>query len=294
MKRHLGVWLAGGLVLLASLGASAQPPTRSIAAAPAPSPGWPASVPRLEGVTLTGPEPMASIYLGRFERVPRTDSSRLTNVSSNGLAGRRMFANYVEEFSRSCARSLPADARTVRVPEGGDEAARQACYQDPLCVPPPRRNTADSGIRVAPEFYDRYVAVLDAGPSLYDLFAENRNLAEVGPQMLRDVQRMNQIIVRNGCNSPQVKRLGQNLHAYASDRPPAQAFDAFGQSCRAQIASIMPGKTAAACACLRTAFSRQLSPAQYASLEDNFTEASFLSSAFRKVGLRQEVAACLR
>ena len=285
-------------------------PPRAMAPAVSRPPGAPppppASVlPPLDVQGLDHREMIRTLYLGRFDRAPLTDSRNIAVITDEGIVARKLFASYVEVFSDQCSASLGAGkvpiSRTITTTQQRKNYLGQVLGETDLGT-----HTEDTGILADADFAQPYVAIYNSASFealvslLRDLSAKRSdNLMQASLKLLGEMLAISvetrQLIARHGCDSPQIKRYAANALAYVTMRPrPPYVFDAFSYYCGSLLATYVPGAKPAGCGCARDAMKQALGPREFYDLSDDFTEQRFLTSVIARVGLRTKVAACIQ
>lgn len=274
-------------------------------ARPSPPAPPPATVlPPLDLRELAHREMIRDIYLGRFDLVPLADPRNMALLTDHGIVGRKLLASYVETFSDQCSNSLTDDivqimrtitTKTQRVNGLGVVVSETETGS----------RTEDTGIRAERAFGRAYVGITNSAGfetlvSVVRDLGARRSDSLAGAtfnllgEMLEIGTEMRAMISRHGCDSPQIKRFAANALAYVTLQSPPHVFDGFSFHCVAALPTFVPGAAASSCGCVKQVLRRTLSLESFYKLEDDFTEEHFLRSAIAKVGLRNEVAACLR
>lgn len=245
-----------------------------------------------------------TVYLGQFSRMPIADLNKLAVITDDGIIGHKLLGAYVEAFSDRCHDSLSSNKIAIK-----ETITRRSQRINGLGMVVSEENlgsvTNDTGIFAEPEFAKAYVAVRNS-ESFEALVVIMRQLMAkrassfggAGFSVLSEVieigAEMREIIARHGCNSSQIKRLGENILSYVTMQSPKPeySFDAFAHYCRRTITAIIPQTHPSSCPCIQKVLQGSLSPKQYWDLEDDFTEQRFLTTSISKVGLRQKLATC--
>lgn len=279
--------------------------------APVPAPEAPAAPPAsvLAPLDIRGlryGDMIRTIYLGRFDLIPMTDSREFTLITAEGAIGRKLLTSYVEAFSSLCPASLsPNKVRMLRTTTTYEQRVNGlGMVLDSSVVD---SKTVETNTYADPEFAQPYVAIVNAAdfealPAIFRELTSGRadSFGGAGLNHLQDVMIMwlelRELVGRHGCESAQVKRFASNILAYVTARPPASQnrYDGFTYYCASLVPRYLPGTTRAACSCLKDTMRAGLELDDYYALEDDFTEEHFMKSLLSRVGLQRKVGACVR